>query len=116
VAVIPVAEGRAADVAAAQVEGAAADNIGADPTPENIRNELISGGKTKKLVGAPPPPDYSDPHARPLRKPHPGPPRRGDDFLAALEPHRQVVGDGVYRDPVLRHGVALANGDGVVLE
>jgi hypothetical protein len=36
--------------------------------------------------------------------------------LAALEPHRQIIGDGVHRDPVLRHGVALAHGNGVVVE
>ncbi|BBZ51933.1 hypothetical protein H7H82_03415 [Mycobacterium heidelbergense] len=36
--------------------------------------------------------------------------------LTALQPHRQIVGDTAYRDPVLRHGVALAHGDGVVLE
>ena len=37
-------------------------------------------------------------------------------FLAALQPHRQIVGDGAYRDPALIHSVALADGDGVVLE
>jgi hypothetical protein len=36
--------------------------------------------------------------------------------LAALEPHRQIIGDCVHRDPLLRHGVALAHGDGAVLE
>jgi len=28
----------------------AASKIGADPAPENIRNELISGGKVMKLI------------------------------------------------------------------
>ena len=37
-------------------------------------------------------------------------------FLAVLQPHRQIIGDCAYRDPVLGHGVALADGDGVVLE
>jgi hypothetical protein len=36
--------------------------------------------------------------------------------LAALEPHRQIIGDCVHRDPLLRHGVALAHRDGAVLE
>jgi hypothetical protein len=36
--------------------------------------------------------------------------------LAALEPHRQIIGDCVHRDPLLRHGVALAHGDGAVFE
>jgi hypothetical protein len=36
--------------------------------------------------------------------------------LAALEPHRQVIGDRVHRNPLLCHVVARPHGDGVVLE
>ena len=37
-------------------------------------------------------------------------------FLAALEPHREIIGYGIHRDPLLCHGVALTHRDGVVLE
>ncbi|BCI87994.1 hypothetical protein NIIDMKKI_32000 [Mycobacterium kansasii] len=33
-------------------QAAAASNIGAEPAPENIRAELISGGNTKKFIPA----------------------------------------------------------------
>lgn len=45
--------------------------------------------------------------------------QRGQGYkyrLAALEPHREVIGEGVHRDPLLRHVIALAHGDGVVLK
>ncbi len=37
-------------------------------------------------------------------------------WTGALESHRQIVGDRVDRHPLLRHGVAFADGDGVIVE
>jgi hypothetical protein len=37
--------------AASPFQAVAASSIGADPAPANIRNELISGGNTRKLIG-----------------------------------------------------------------
>ena len=39
--------------AASPSQAAAASNIGAEPAPENISNELISGGNVKKLKECP---------------------------------------------------------------
>lgn len=36
--------------------------------------------------------------------------------LTALEAHRQILGDGIHRDPFLGHVIAPAHGHGVVLE
>lgn len=38
-----------------------------------------------------------------------------EEPLAAFEPNSQVIGDVVDRDPRLRHGIAFAHCDGVVL-
>jgi hypothetical protein len=35
---------------ASPCQAVAASNMGADPAPANIRNELISGGNTRKLI------------------------------------------------------------------
>ena len=47
----PNADAADASSEARPSHAAAASSMGADPAPTNIRNELISGGSTKKLMG-----------------------------------------------------------------
>jgi hypothetical protein len=51
-------------------QAAAADSIGAEPAPENISEELISGGSTEKFITAIPSRGYKQfNHDRPLLQP-----------------------------------------------